>query len=312
MAERIFDKKNVILLKINEDELNSFLVDMDIGDDGKPKYRLDDFTRAIINTIPEYVFAEYEGADIPQNDSVEKIREAAHCIYKIKDFELMKRWCVDNDMNAYVELTNSSTAKRGEFGELLLHLILREFKQTIPLISKVYFKDSANVPAHGFDAVHISANEKILWLGESKLYDDSKEGIKALVEDLNEHINTDYLNEQFVIIKKNLENNSIPNREEWIDIITNCNKLSDKLDIINIPMLCTYTHDIYKKYSDMNASDAVAYHELNVRELKRYFDKQNKMPLKDRVNIILMLFPVNDKNELVINLHRRLWHMQNI
>ena len=36
------------------------------------------------------------------------------------------------------------------------------------------------------------------------------------------------------------------------------------------------------------------------------------MPLKDRVNIILMLFPVNDKNELVINLHKRLWHMQNI
>lgn len=77
-------------------------------------------------------------------------------------------------------------------------------------------------------------------------------------------------------------------------------------------MLCTYTHDIYKKFSDMNDPNAIAYHELNVRELKEYFDKQNKMPLKDRVNIILMLFPVNDKNELVINLHKRLWHMQNI
>lgn len=85
-----------------------------------------------------------------------------------------------------------------------------------------------------------------------------------------------------------------------------------KLNIINIPMLCTYTHDIYKKFSDMNDPNAIAYHELNVRELKEYFDKQNKMPLKDRVNIILMLFPVNDKNELVINLHKRLWHMQNI
>ena len=68
-------------------------------------------------------------------------------------------------------------------------------------------------------------------------------------------------------------------------------------------MLCTYTHDIYKKFSDMNDPNAVAYHKLNIRELKEYFDKQNKMPLKDRVNIILMLFPVNDKNELVINLH---------
>lgn len=264
------------------------------------------------NTIPEYVFAQYEDPNIPQNDIVEKLREAAHCIYKIKDFQLMKQWCVDKDINAYNELKKSSTAKRGEFGELLLHLILREFKHTIPLISKVYFKDSASVPAHGFDAVHVSTNEKILWLGESKLYDDSKEGIKALVKDLNEHINTDYLNDQFVIIKKNLDNNSIPGREEWIDTITNCTKLSDKLNIINIPMLCTYTHDIYKKFSDMNDPNAIAYHELNVRELKEYFDKQNKMPLKDRVNIILMLFPVNDKNELVINLHKRLWHMQNI
>ena len=39
----------------------------------------------------------------------------------------------------------------------------------------------------GFDAVHVSASENILWLGESKLYGDSKEGIKALVKDLNEH-----------------------------------------------------------------------------------------------------------------------------
>ena len=312
MANRIFDKKNVILLKVNEDDLNTFLVDMDIDDEGNPKYCLDDFTKAICNTIPKYVFAQYEDPNIPQNDIVEKLREAAHCIYKIKDFQLMKQWCVDKDINAYNELKRSSTAKRGEFGELLLHLILREFKHTIPLISKVYFKDSASVPAHGFDAVHVSTNEKILWLGESKLYDDSKEGIKALVKDLNEHINTDYLNDQFVIIKKNLDNNSIPGREEWIDTITNCTKLSDKLNIINIPMLCTYTHDIYKKFSDMNDPNAIAYHELNIRELKEYFDKQNKMPLKDRVNIILMLFPVNDKNELVINLHKRLWHMQNI
>lgn len=292
MVNRIFDKKNVILLKVNEDDLNTFLVDMDIDDEGNPKYCLDDFTKAICNTIPEYVFAQYEDPNIPQNDIVEKLREAAHCIYKIKDFQLMKQWCVDKDINAYNELKRSSTAKRGEFGELLLHLILREFKHTIPLISKVYFKDSASVPAHGFDAVHVSTNEKILWLGESKLYDDSKEGIKALVKDLNEHINTDYLNDQFVIIKKNLDNNSIPGREEWIDTITNCTKLSDKLNIINIPMLCTYTHDIYKKFSDMNDPNAIAYHELNVRELKEYFDKQNKMPLKDRVNIILMLFPV--------------------
>lgn len=312
MVERVFDKRNVILLKINEEDLNTFLVDMDIDDYGNPKYCLEDFTKAISNTIPEYVFAQYENPDIPQNDMVEKLREAAHCIYKIKDFQLMKKWCVDKDLQAYDELKKSSTAKRGEFGELLLHLILREFKHTIPLISKVYFKDSSGVPAHGFDAVHVSPNEKILWLGESKLYEDSKQGIRELVKDLNNHVNTDYLNDQFVLIKKNLDNNSIPCRDEWIDIITNSTKLGDKLSIINIPMLCTYTHDIYNKFTDMNDPAAVAYHELNVRDLKNFFDRQNKLPLRDKVNIILMLFPVNDKNELVVNLHKRLWHMQNI
>ena len=52
MVNRIFDKKNVILLKVNEDDLNTFLVDMDIDDEGNPKYCLDDFTKAICNTFP--------------------------------------------------------------------------------------------------------------------------------------------------------------------------------------------------------------------------------------------------------------------
>lgn len=38
MVNRIFDKKNVILLKVNEDDLNTFLVDMDIDDKGNPQY----------------------------------------------------------------------------------------------------------------------------------------------------------------------------------------------------------------------------------------------------------------------------------
>lgn len=312
MMKKVFDKKNVILLKIEEQDLNSFLVDMDIDDSGKPLYMLDELTKAIINTIPEYVFANYENPDIPQNDAVEKLREAAKCIYKIKDYDLMRKWCLENDKKAYDELKNSSTSKRGEFGELLLHLILRDFKGTIPLISKVYFKDAAGVPAHGFDAVHISPNEKILWLGESKLYSDCKQGLNELIGDLKSHITTDYLNDQFIVIKKNLDNNSIPQRDEWIDNLNNCTKLGDKLNMINIPMLCTYPDDIYKLYNNLNDRKAIEYYEVKAKELNDYFKEKNVVPLKDRLNIILMLFPIRDKKELVINLHKRLWHMQNI
>ena len=70
--------------------------------------------------------------------------------------------------------------------------------------------------------------------------------------------------------------------------------------MINIPMLCTYTHDTYQLFSDFANNDATMYHETSIRELKRYFDENNKHPLKERLNIILLLFPVRDKKELVI------------
>lgn len=122
----------------------------------------------------------------------------------------------------------------------------------------------------------------------------------------------EYLDEQFIIIKKNLECNNIPQRQQWIEELSNCNKLSDKLDMINIPMLCTYENDIYSKFENLNGQDAINYHEVNIRELKKIFDDENKHPLKSRLNVILLLFPVKNKKELIKILHEKLWHMQNI
>lgn len=41
---RILDKNNVILLRINESDLNSFLIDTDIDDGGIRKYMLEEFS----------------------------------------------------------------------------------------------------------------------------------------------------------------------------------------------------------------------------------------------------------------------------
>ena len=310
--QRIFDKRNVILLKINESDLNSFLVDIDIDDSGINRYMLEEFAKVVMDVIPEYVFAQYSNDEINDLNAVEKLREAAHSIYKIKEFDLMRKYYLEGNLAAKQELDNSAYKNRGEFGELILHLLLRDFKGTIPLISKVYFKDASGVPAHGFDTVHVSPNERVLWLGESKFYSDGKQGIKKLLEDLNAHFKKEYLEEQFIIIKKNLECNKIPQRQYWINELANCNKLCDRLNMINIPMLCAYENDIYTKYKDLTDTKAVEYHELNIRELKQYFDDENNHPLKSRLNIILLLLPVKDKKELIKLLHEKLWHMQNM
>src|ERR1700722_19311819 len=68
----------------------------------------------------------------------------------------------------------SQNVNRGEFGELLLHGIIKETFETIPAISKIYFKDGPNETVKGFDAVHVVAhgNNLELWLGEVKFYND--------------------------------------------------------------------------------------------------------------------------------------------
>lgn len=312
MSNRLFDTQNVILLKVNEDDLLSFLVDTDLLDTGGYDWRINDLIDAIINVVPEYVFADYIGESVQMTQMIGRLREAAKSIYKIKDYELMYKAYALKDEVAKNKVESGSFKKRGEFGELLLHLLLREFKGTIPLVSKVYFKDSAGVPAHGFDAVHISPDEGILWLGESKLYTDAKGGIKALLTDLDEHFKSEYLNDQFLIIKKNLDNNAIPQRDYWIEQLNSCSKLSERLKMINIPLLCIYPDDIYERFVDIGSSQAVDVHIQEVSRLKEYFIKNNKHPLKAQLNVILFLFSIKDKDEFLEKLHKKLWHLQNI
>lgn len=132
------------------------------------------------------------------------------------------------------------------------------------------------------------------------------------MQDLEEHFKKDYINEQFSIIKKNLENHSIPQRDEWVDRLSKCNKLSDQIKMINIPMLCVYPDDIYSLFADTAASQAFTYHEKSIRDLKKFFEDNNNHPLKSKLNVILFMFPIKDKMEFITELHKRLWHMQNL
>lgn len=115
--EKIFDKKNVILIRIDESDLASFLVDSDINDNGDYEWRIKELAESIINVVPEYVFANHTGGSIPQEDLVERLRESAKSIYKVKEYDLMRRYCMNNDLEALDELNEGGYKNRGEFGE---------------------------------------------------------------------------------------------------------------------------------------------------------------------------------------------------
>jgi hypothetical protein len=218
---RPFKSEKVIEEKISDSSLRAYHIGFE-----SDKFRLKPLVDVICRVIPEFSFGYHEGVSVPHIEMYEKMQEAAELIYQTDKFK-----------------------KRGEFGELILHLLLREFHNTIPLISKIYFKDSHDMTVHGFDAVQVTIddNAKKLWLGESKLYKVGLEGIKDLIKDLKKHVTADFIRKEFQLLYKKLPD-QIPEVEHWRDLMDKHTVLEKIFDTIVIPMVCTYSSDVFKTH----------------------------------------------------------------
>jgi HamA len=281
MTIRPFNSHLVLEERISEATLRAY----DVGFD-QNRFRLEPLVNVICEVIPEFVYGFYRGSSTPDTAIVSRLREAAHRVY-----------------------TTDKYGSRGEFGELILHLLLRDFCGTIPLISKIYFKDADNVTVHGFDGVHIVIQEsqKELWLGESKIYTDGSAGVTELATDLAKHLERDYLRREFSLISTKIPD-SIPEIEYWRELLHENQRLESILQTVCIPMLCTFTSPLYAKHKD-NTAEYLSEFISECRCLKAVFDGKK---IETDVNVILMLVPVESKDQLIEKLDHRLKSMQSI
>lgn len=306
-----FKAHEVIEERVKAADLRSYLVGFDINDSGVSFYRLDPFVMKILSALHEFAYGFHEGTQTDNTETLSKLIDASRSIYKIDEYQKIKDLYLNS--GALSDDVADKYLRRGEFGELILHLILRDFHNTIPLLSKIYFKDSIGHTVHGFDAVHIDPLNKTLWLGESKLYIDPKKGINELIKDVEDHFKSDYLNSEFNLISKKIRHTQNSSEQEyWIKRLSSGTKLSDKLNNINIPLLCTYSCDAFSKFDDENSIEFSEYYKNKILMLKKHFDDNYAHPLKMHLNIILMLFPVNNKIELVKKLHQKLSLIQQL
>lgn len=278
---RPFKSELVLEERINDSNLRAYHVGFD-----QNRFRLLPLVETIRSVIPEYALGYHQGTDIPLTEMVDRLQDAAKTVY-----------------------TTDKYKRRGEFGELILHLLLRDFCNSIPLISTIYFRDSPNVPAHGFDGVHVTieGDEKKLWLGESKLYKTGSDGITDLVGDIAKHFNSDYLRQQFNLITRKLPVNA-PEIKHWRELMHKNQKLDVIFSSIVIPMVCTYSSELFinhnnetAQYLDDFKAECIALHNEFTRKLKR-----------TDLEIMLLLLPVPDKDDLNKELDARLKAMQKI
>lgn len=290
-----------------------------VGYDLDKKYRWKDLTNVIINVLPEFAYGFHAGTDTDNSKLITKVIDAAKSLYKIDGF-LKVSQMIQKGQKGLDDEIEDKYLKRGEFGELILHLLLRDRFNTIPLISKIYFKDSIGHTVHGFDCVHIEKESKTLWLGESKLYINPMRGLSALIKDLDEHFNCKFLEDEFSLISKKIHgigeysdqyDELIEDRNYWINLLNSSN-YKNTLTKIKIPLICTYSSNIFQKYNDEEDSSFKEEYNNEINQLQDYFYKKLNHKWKDKLKIILILFPVMDKNELVKKLHEKITHLQKL
>lgn len=308
----------VFVLKIDEDDVNTILLNTDIDETGFLQYVYDNFADTFSENILEYAFAY---AEIPRNQITRMQREAARSLMKLYEVQKLHEYLINDIPESDWDKDFLKWYRRkGVFGEIVLHMLLKEFKNTIPLISKMYFKDSFSQEAKGFDAVHVSEDGSTLWLGETKFYKNWETkgkvigGIEELVGDLKKHFTKNYFTEQFVVIKRGLKSQyAHPQREKWLQILNRPIVLKDVFQYIRIPLLCIYEDSIASQYlkviDDVLKNEAIIEHTMTVRD---YYNLLNDSPHKEQLQTLLILMPIEAKNKLIKYMLEKIWHMQNI
>lgn len=237
----------------------------------------------LFNCIPDFCLSYSEVHEVDSTEWMDKLRKSVAMIYNSPKYK-----------------------SRGEFGELLLHYILKDFYKTIPAISKMYFKDGPNETVKGFDAVHVIENDEgllDLWLGEVKFYKNASQAIKDVIPEIEEHFAHDYLRTEFIAITNKLDKES-PFYEKLSQLISPDTSLDEIFERICVPVLITFNSkviDKHVKYTD-------AYKEEMRTEMEKYFNQFETQfeKLGIDIEVHLFLLPLKTKETFVQMLNNKL------
>lgn len=244
------------------------------------QWRKDQLVDYLFEYLPEFALTYSELNNLTGENMVAKIRQVAASIYQSGKFK-----------------------NRGEFGELLLHAIIRETYNTLPAISKIYYKDGPNETVKGFDAVHVVVADDTLelWLGEVKFYNNISNAISDVIEELNQHVEVRYVRNEFVAITNKIDA-QWPHADRLMTLLHPHTSLDDVFSNTCIPVLLTYDFSVLTRYDNKCDEYIQEISEEFQKIHKNFCDKLGNFPL----TIHLFLFPLNTKIELINSLESKL------
>lgn len=237
------------------------------------EWRANQLADHLMDWLPEFALTASECTTLGHQNATKLIRRAAKRVYDSKKFE-----------------------NRGEFGEILLHAAIRQVFDSLPAVSKIYYKSANNDTVKGFDAVHVVGppEDLELWLGEAKFYTDISRAIYDVVAELQSHLKTDYLRNEFALIVNKIDP-KWPHAEVLGKLLQPGVSLDEVFQRVCIPILLTYDSPCVSAHKLCDASYAKTFeHEITTQ----YMSFAGRI-LPEEIRIHLFLLPLFQKDELV-------------
>jgi hypothetical protein len=240
----------------------------------------------VLEWLPEFALSSSECEKMGHSNAVAFIRRAAKVVYDSEKFR-----------------------NRGEFGELFLHIAMRQMFNSLPAISKIYYKTSNNETVKGFDAVHVVGppTDLELWIGEAKFYNDISRAIRDVMAEISDHTQTDYLRSEFTLIANKIDD-AWQHAAELKKLLDPKTSLDQVFKRACIPVLLTYDSPVIANHAVCDDSYVRSF----CHEVSTHYKSFAGKALPSELRLHLFLFPLKSKTELIALLDEKLKTWQKI
>ena len=242
---------------------------------------------------------------------------SSHLIEWIADYALQEDDLSVNHGNMYIRLREAAVRiyksekykSRGEVGEILLHLICRDFFDTFPIAPRVFYLTSSNDVVKSFDLVHARYNSEMespeLWLGEAKFFKDSTKAITAAIDSVRTHIDQGFLNREKLLLGPQISK-STPYFNEIRELLSTKSSLDKLFANAVFPIFIASNS---KSISEKDGDDSL-YAESVIQECESLSKKIDESGLIDSIKIMLIYLPIESKDALSAAFDNRLKGLQ--
>lgn len=248
---------------------------------------------------------DYENGRYREDELVGIIRDAA-TFFALTESELSTFDTSEHTRRSFTRISDANQDKKGDYGELLLYIILEIFYKVPKFVTKARLRSTTREQIKGFDCAHFSIdddNKVILWLGEAKFYSDFSRAISAVATSLKDHLNDlDYIKRELKILGGEIEINKTLNPEKF-DLLKNYVDGGRSMDTIsiNVPVLITYDSVSIIEYCNksININDP-DFQKALVSELNSKFESiySKTWPKNQSIKIIFFIMPFKSVSEI--------------